>query len=47
MNPTGVLEEYALDAERLFESFEEVSSAEVYAQVVHLLPTLPSICSPS
>ena len=42
MNPTGVLDEYALDAERLFESFEEVSSAEVYAQVVHLLPTLPS-----
>src|SRR5688572_28360466 len=42
MNPTGVLEEYALDAERLFDSFEEVSSAEVYAQVAHLLPALPS-----
>ena len=32
MNPTGVLEEYALDAERLLESFEEISSAEVYAR---------------
>lgn len=42
MNPTGVLEEYALDAERLFESFEEVSSAEVYAPVANLLPALPS-----
>jgi SAM-dependent methyltransferase len=42
MSPTGVLEEYAHDAERLFESFEEVSSAEVYADVAHLLPALPS-----
>ena len=42
MNPTGVLEEYALDAERLLESFEEISSGEVYAQVAHLLPALPS-----
>ena len=42
MSPSGVLEEYAHDAERLFESFEEVSSAEVYADVAHLLPALPS-----
>ena len=42
MNPTGVLEEYALDAERLLESFEEISSARVYADVAHLLPALPS-----
>jgi SAM-dependent methyltransferase len=42
MNPTGVLEEYALDAERLLQSFEEISSAKVYADVSHLLPALPS-----
>ena len=42
MSPTGVLEEYAFDAERLLESFEEISSAKVYADVAHLLPTLPS-----
>lgn len=42
MNPTRVLEEYAHDAERLFESFEEISSAKVYAEVAHLLPALPS-----
>jgi SAM-dependent methyltransferase len=37
-----VLEDYARDAQRLFDSFEEISSAEVYAHVSHLLPTLPS-----
>jgi len=42
MNPTGVLEEYALDAERLLQSFEEISSAKVYADVSQLLPALPS-----
>lgn len=42
MNPIGVLEEYARDAPRLLESFEEVSSAEVYAHVAHLLPAQPS-----
>ena len=42
MSPTGVLEEYANDAERLLESFEEISSARVYADVAHLLPALPS-----
>ena len=42
MSPAGVLEEYAHDAERLLESFEEVSSAEVYGPVAHLLPVLPS-----
>lgn len=42
MTLTGVLEEYALDAERLLQSFEEISSAKVYADVAHLLPALPS-----
>jgi SAM-dependent methyltransferase len=42
VTPTGVLEEYAHDAKRLLELFEEISSAEVYAQVAHLLPARPS-----
>jgi SAM-dependent methyltransferase len=42
MSPVGVLAEYAVDAPRLLEPFEEVSSAEVYAPVAHLLPARPS-----
>ena len=42
MNATHVLEDYARDAPDLVESFERISSADVYAPVVHLLPTQPS-----
>jgi SAM-dependent methyltransferase len=42
LNPTGVLEDYARGAERLFDSFEEISPADVYAPVAHLLPAQPS-----
>jgi SAM-dependent methyltransferase len=42
MKPIDVLEDYALDAPRLVESFEEVSSADVYTHVAHLLPARPS-----
>jgi SAM-dependent methyltransferase len=42
MNPNDVLEVYELHAPRLLESFEAVSSAEVYAHVAHLLPVRPA-----
>lgn len=42
MNPTGVLEDYARGAQRLFDAFEEIPAAQVYAPVAHLLPSQPS-----
>lgn len=37
-----ILEDYARGAERLFDTFEEISAARVYAPVAHLLPAQPS-----
>lgn len=38
----NVLEEYARDAQHLVQSFEGISSSDVYAHVAHLLPTRPA-----
>src|SRR4051812_3484866 len=37
-----VLEGYARDAPDLVQSFEEISAADVYANVAHLLPAQPA-----
>ena len=42
MNATRVLEDYAREAPELVESFERISSADVYAPVAHLLPERPA-----
>jgi len=42
LNATSVLEDYAREAPDLVESFERISSADVYKNVAHLLPTQPS-----
>jgi SAM-dependent methyltransferase len=42
MGPTNVLEEYARDAPNLVQRFEEISAADVYAHVAHLIPVQPA-----
>jgi SAM-dependent methyltransferase len=42
MESTNVLEDYARDAPTLIDSFEAISSADVYAHVAHLLPAQPA-----
>jgi SAM-dependent methyltransferase len=42
MDRTNVLEDYARDAPQLIQSFEALSSADVYAHVAHLLPGQPA-----
>jgi SAM-dependent methyltransferase len=42
MGSMNVLEEYARDAPGLVQSFEEISAADVYAHVAHLIPAQPA-----
>lgn len=42
MDRTNVLEDYARDAPHLIQSFEAISSADVYAHVAHLMPSQPA-----